>query len=172
MYLQDYYLFKGRYFLNDKIKSIEKNKPFYILEKISIRTKILVYIDNLGMTVAFLLLCFLGFKITIIKEKVITSVLRKSNNFEFILYYILWMLPLKDTNKIKKLSNLTNCNKIYYNFKDFPFFLEMGRLVVLNSKCTSAVHQLNSTLIIKGQFSSILHKESFSRFLKLPIFIR
>lgn len=180
MYFKEYSSIKGNILLQDKFISSFYDKKYSYFKYIDIKTilfSIQLNIKNYKRIniLIYFTLRFLGNSsldyIAQQQNKYIILFWNKLNIFKFLQNLILIYLPLLLKNDLFFLDKTENLKFLKYSFKELPLFLEHELIIELNDFYINAFKKIEMNLFITSTFLSILHKESFARFLKLPIIL-
>jgi len=171
MYLNNYYLLKGQFILEDKVYSLNKYslifKPTSVRIEINIKNE-LKYAINL-IIFFFKLICSQQIKIKYINSSLICSctAYNKYEIFNMIENLIYLILPLY--SQVIEKSLLLNTNNIVYENSVFSFLNEFEILYELNNNFIENFKIENVKFILKTYFKNIIIKENLARVLKIPL---
>lgn len=177
MYLKEYSSLKGNILLQDKFISSFYNKKYFYFRYINIKTIIFSIQPNIKNykrvnILIYFTLKFLGNSsvdyIAQQQNKYVILFWNKITIFKFIQNLILVYLPLLSKNDLFFLDKTENLKFLKYNLKELPLLLEHELIIELNDFYINAFKKIEVNVFITSTFLSIVHKESFARFLKLP----
>lgn len=166
MYLEEYYNIKGQFYINDK-------NYFSILNSYFFKSYYLQFIINLrkkkDKMIVFLLFNFLKLIDRKIKANLIFIL---KSNYElflffnnFILIWLIFSLFFKNTF----LAGGNHKHNLLWELKGLPSLIQTEKLVEINDQYIKIFKRNSFKLTIFKQFINFNHRETFSRFLKLPI---
>jgi len=166
MYLEEYYHVKGQFYINDK-------NYFPVLNFYVLKNYYLQFIINIkkkkDKIIVFLLFNFLKLIDQKIKANLLFILKSKYESFLFFNNFVLIWLIFSSSFKNIFLAGGNHKQNLLWELKGLPSLIQTEKLIEINDQYIKLFKQNSLKLIIFKKFLNFNHRESFSRFLKLPI---
>lgn len=172
MYLEQYSKFKGHLVFKDKFIASEPLNRWIVIETISIQIQYYSKTYKMSVTLIYLVLVFITSnfspQVWTNRNKYVCLIAIQSNIFKFLQNLILLWAPLLSEQNIRLL--VKNENLQFFNFIiNLPAIMEIERLIELNEAVHNVLRKCSLLVLFKSEVVHFIHKESVTRFLKLPL---